>query len=461
MNYPSTRLAEFSIALDLEQIPSAAREAAARSLLDIVGVGIRGREHEVAARGLAGARALSRGAGTAAVWGSSERLDTGAAVLANGIAAHVDDFDDTHADAIVHGSAVIAPVAIALAAEQRRSGAELLAAFVAGWEVAARVGLAARGTFHERGFHTTSIAGVFGATVAAAKLLGLTPAQATHAMGLAGSQASGINEYLSNGSSSKTLHCGWAGHAAVVAATMAKAGMTGPASVFEGRYGVLRAYGHPERCDVAALDKDLGSQWEMTRVSIKPYPCCHFAHAFVDCAAQLRAHGIRPDDIRSIECTVDALQVPMVCEPAADKLAPATPYVAKFSLPYLVAVGLIDGRVEHATFDAANLRRADLRALASRVSYRVAAPGETGFPETFPGRLTATLGDGRVLEERLDVNLGHPGNPLSFERVQAKFRDNATRALGAAGVARVIDCVQSLPKISAAEFSAALAAAAG
>lgn len=456
MSHPSTRLAEFAATLRHDDIPAAAREAAARSLLDILGVGIRGRQHEVAARGLAGARALSRGEGTAIVWGTHERLQAGAAALANGIAAHVDDFDDTHSDAIVHGSAVIAPTVLALAAERQASGQDLLAAFVAGWEVAARVGLAARGSFHQRGFHTTSIAGIFGATAAAARLLGLTTAQTAHALGLAGSQAAGINEYLSNGSSSKTLHCGWSAQAAMVAATMAQAGMTGPMSVFEGRDGLLRAYGHPERCEPTALDKGLGSQWEVMRVSIKPYPCCHFAHAFVDCAGQLLARGVAVDQVRAIECVVHDLQVPLVCEPVADKLAPGTPYIAKFSLPFLVAARLLDGRIDHATFATGNLQREDIRALAHRVSYRVAAAGETRFPETFPGRIVVTLADGRQVEERLDVNLGHPDNPLTFAHVVAKFNDNTRVALGVDGAARVVDCIQRLPEISAATLAATL-----
>ncbi len=456
MTSPSRSLAEFALALRHDDIPPSARDAAARSLLDVLGVAIRGRQHPVAAKGLAGARALSQGQGTSVVWGTGEALQVGAAAMANGIAAHVDDFDDTHSDGIVHGSAVIAPLTLALATERGASGKDLLAAFVAGWEVAARVGMAARGGFHVRGFHTTSIAGIFGATAAAARLMGLNSDQTVHALGLAGSMASGINEYLSNGSSSKTLHCGWSAQGALVAATMAGAGMTGPLSVFEGRDGLLRAYGMPERVDVQALDKGLGSAWEVTRISIKPYPCCHFAHAFVDCAGQFLAHSGGIDRIRNIECVVHELQVPLVCEPVAEKLDPATPYVAKFSLPFLVAARLLDGRIDHATFAEDNLRRSDVRSLAQRVSYRAALAGETRFPETFPGRLVFTLDDGRRLEERLDVNLGHPDNPLSFEQVEAKFTDNTSTALGPDGAARVVQRVRNLASISAAELAAVL-----
>jgi 2-methylcitrate dehydratase PrpD len=214
-----------------------------------------------------------------------------------------------------------------------------------------------------------------------------------------------------------------------LAASLAKAGMTGPASVFEGRDGLLRTHGERDKADVAQLTADLGTRWETARISIKPYPCCHFAHAFVDCIGALAARGVRSDDVAAIECVVPATEIPLICEPAAQKGAPATPYAAKFSLPFL---------------------------LASRVTYRVAKPGETPFPRTFPGWIEATLRDGSTLVERLDVNAGHPDNPLSAEQVRAKFVDNARDTLGVDGVARVARLVAGLPHTSVPELAEAL-----
>lgn len=457
--FPAVEQAGFASSLDFDDIPEQVREAAKRSLLDILGVAIHGRAHPVAKSGLAGARSLSEGEGRSVVWGSGEMLQLGAAIIANGISAHVDDFDDTHSDGIVHGSAVIAPLAVGLAAACGASGKELLAAYVAGWEIAARVGLASKGTFHKRGFHTTSIAGVFGATAAACRLLRLTSEQTAHALGLAASQASGINEYLSNGSSAKTLHCGWSAYAGLVAARMAHGGMTGPQSVFEGRDGLLRAYGLPEFCNPAALTRDLGTKWQMSEVSIKPYPCCHFAHAFVDCAASLMARGVTADQIEGIECVVHELQAPMICEPRSDKLTPANPYIAKFSLPYLVAARMVQGRpTSHETFSDSNLARSDILSLARRVTHRIAAPGETRFPQTFPGKLTATLHDGTRIEERLDANLGHPENPLSFEDIVAKFRSNASDVLNPSGVDQVVNLVRAIEATDARTLAESLGA---
>ncbi|HUJ00224.1 MAG TPA: MmgE/PrpD family protein [Usitatibacter sp.] len=450
-------LAAFVAGLRFSDLPEAAVEAARRHLLDILGVAIRGRAHENASNALAGVRALDGSAGSVAVWGSGVTLAAPYAALANGIASHVLDYDDTHTDAIVHGSAIVAPVVMALAEPRDAPGEEIVAAFVAGWEVAARVGLASAGTFHQRGFHTTSIAGIFGAAAAAARLLRLDAARTTHAMGLAGSMASGINEYLSNGSSAKSMHTGWSAHSGIVAACLAAAGMTGPESVFEGRDGLLRAYGERDGARLAAFTEALGTRWEVTRVSVKPYPCCHFAHAFIDCAGALLAGGVRADEIERIECVVPALEQPLICDPIAEKMRPRTPYAAKFSLPFLVAARIADGSIGHRTFGEASLARDDVLRLAAKVSYRTARPGEMPFPRTFPGLLEATLSGGRRIVQRLDVNRGHPDNPLAFDEVASKFRDNASATLGEARTGEVIRLVTALPRSSAAELARALA----
>ncbi|HET9670900.1 MAG TPA: MmgE/PrpD family protein [Casimicrobiaceae bacterium] len=455
--HAAATLADFVCTLGFDDIPPPVVDRARRHLLDTLGVAIRGRSHSNARSALRGAQALDGAVGRIRVWGSEATLAAPYAALANGVASHALDFDDTHTDSIVHGSAIIAPVVLALGEARDASGRDLLSAFVAGWEVAARIGLASRGTFHARGFHTTSIAGVFGAAAAAARLLALPAGAAAHAIGLAGSQASGINEYLSNSSSAKSLHTGWSAHAGIVAATLAKAGMTGPASVFEGRDGLMRTHGERDQMDVAALTANLGTRWETARISIKPYPCCHFAHAFVDCIGALKERGVRSDDVIAVECVVPVTQIPLICEPAAQKAAPATPYAAKFSLPFLLASRIVDGSIGHATFDARNLTRRDLASFASRVTYRIAKAGETPFPRTFPGWIEAVLRDGRRLVERCDVNAGHPDNPLSAEQVRAKFADNARDTLGENGVARVAQLVAALPSTTASELAAALA----
>jgi 2-methylcitrate dehydratase PrpD len=442
---PAATRAAFVASLRFDDLPAHVVLAAQRHMLDTLGVAIRGRAHANAQHALAAMSSVDGAAGRVAIWGSGARCSAPYAALVNGVAAHVLDYDDTHTDAIVHGSAILAPVVMALGEHLERHGRDAITAFVAGWEVAARIGLAARGSFHARGFHTTAIAGVFGAAAAAASMLRLGAAQTTHALGLAASEAAGINEYLSNGSSAKSLHAGWSAHAGLLAATLASAGMTGPASVFEGRDGLLRTHGERDTCDVDALAGDLGERWETTRVSIKPYPCCHFAHAFVDCIPGLARQGTTAANVASLECVVPDIEVPLICEPLAAKQRPATPYAAKFSLPFLLAARLVDGRVGHDTFAPDNLSREDLLAIASRVRYRRARPDETRFPATFPGWVEATLTDGRRIVERIDVNAGHPEHPLPGDALEAKFVDNVRDTLGEPRARRVVDLVAALP----------------
>jgi 2-methylcitrate dehydratase PrpD len=421
---PAQKLAQFVGRLRFEDLDERVIVAARRHLFDTVGVALRGAQQEMPARGRAGLAALPGAQGRIRVWGTDMTLTAPYAALANGIAAHVLDFDDTHTAGIVHGSAILAPTVFAMADEHNATGRELITAFVAGWEVAARVGLAAKGTMHHRGYHTSSTAGVFGAAAAAGKLLNLDERQLMHAMALSGSQASGINEYQSDGTSSKILHTGWAAHAGIVAAYLARAGMTGPATVFEGRLGFLNAYGDLQKSDITQLTDGLGLRWESTQVSIKPYPCCHFAHAFIDCATRISEQGVQADQINRIECVVPELEVAMVCEPRELKRRPTSAYGAKFSLPFMVASALLEGKARHATFSEANIQRDDILDLAAKVEYRVAMPDETTFPDYFPGWLIVHLKDGQRREERMDQNLGTPSNPLSQGDLESKFMDN-------------------------------------
>lgn len=442
-------LAQFVAALDFDSAPRSVIESAKRHLLDTIGVGLMGATQSMPKNALKGIAAIPGSVGAAHVWGSDFKLAPPYAAMANGISAHVLDFDDTHTTAIVHGSAILAPTVLAIGEHLNASGRDILTAFIGGWEVAARVGLAAQGSMHQRGYHTSSVAGVFGAAAAAAKLLGLAPEQITFAIGLAGSQASGINEYQSNGSSSKILHTGWAAYSGIVAAYLAQAGMTGPLTVFEGRLGFLNAYALRERVKLDELTAGLGTRWETSNISIKPYSCCHFGHAFIDCAKQLNAKGLRPADIEYIECMVAEIQVAMVCEPADQKRQPDSPYAAKFSLPFMVAAALSDGKVGHETFTPENITRPDLLDLARRVGYRVAAPDELNFPRYFPGWLRVKAKGGREYEERMDINLGTPENPMAHSAIEEKFRDNAAAAVDSAQTERLISSIASLERSNA------------
>jgi 2-methylcitrate dehydratase PrpD len=213
----------------------------------------------------------------------------------------------------------------------------------------------------------------------------------------------------------------------VLAAGLAGAGLTGPGTGLEGRFGFYQAT-LGERPDLRPLLDTLGARWETLEISFKPYPCCHLSHAFVDAARRLRdAHAFDAAAIENVECRVPAGEVPIICEPAEAKRAPRSDYDAKFSLPFTVAAALIDGRVGVETFGRARLDDPRVRALAARVRYVVDA--DAPFPRTFPGHVAVCLADGRRLEARVPSNRGGPDAPLAAGDIVDKFRDNAARAL--------------------------------
>jgi 2-methylcitrate dehydratase PrpD len=247
--------------------------------------------------------------------------------------------------------------------------------------------------------------------------------------------------FLAVGSPEKRLHPGWAGQAGAMAATLAQGGFMGPASILEGRFGFYRTYAGMGP-DPAPFET-LGREWETLRVGFKPYPCCHYNHAYLDCALELRqAHAIAPAAVAEVECLVPEGEVPIVCEPRMAKLRPRTPYEAQFSLPYSVAAALLDGEVTLDTYAPRRLDDERLLKLASRVTHRV--DPSSPFPDGFPGWLRVTLDDGRVVEARQPDGRGGRRRPLPEASIIHKFRANAARALSAERVARLEQTARAL-----------------
>ena len=417
------RLARFTASLRFEALPPEVVDSVRLRVLDTLGVALAGARAEFASS-VVGSVAGERGACT--VLGTPHTVPASLAILANGALAHGLDFDDTHAASITHASSVVVPTVLAVAEAGGLSGPAAIVAAVAGYETITRLGMGAPGAFHERGWHATAVCGPFAAALAAGHALGLGGGQLTAALGIAGSCASGVLEFLEDGSWVKRLHPGWAGHAGVLAATLARGGFAGPSTILEGRFGFYATF-VGKAPETAPFDT-LGRDWETLRIGFKPYPCCHYNHAYLDCALELRAaHAPAPGDIDSVECIVPAGEVPIVCEPCESKARPRTTYEAQFSLPFSVAAALVDGRVDVETYAPARLADVRLLDLAARVRYDVDAT--SSFPASFPGRVRVRLRDGRVLEARQDDGRGGPSRPLSRAAIVEKFRRNAACAL--------------------------------
>lgn len=435
-------MADFAIDLDFTHLPAPVVATAKSRILDALGVGLAAASLTVRPRLEDAVRALGRGREATAL-GLAQLLPAPSAALLNGSHIHALEFDDTHMAAVIHGSAVLLPTALAMAEREGATGPDLLAALVAGWEVIARIGLAGPGIFQARGFQSTAIAGTLVAALVAARLMALDRAQTMAAMGIAGSQAAGLFEFLANGATVKMLHGGWPGHAGIMAAELARAGMTGPLTVFEGGRGVFRAYAG----DGAAGERlraalgDLGRNWLLPQVATKAYPCCHYIQPFLECAETLAAMGVTADAIVALECVGPAEVAWLIAEPWAAKLAPASGHVAKFSLPYCVAAMLVEGAVDVTTFDRLE---PDLRLspVMGRIAWRAMA--ESGFPDRYPGRLVARLASGEVREAAVADVRGSPSRPFQPAEIEAKFRRNAARILTAAGVEGVVRAVEQL-----------------
>src|SRR5207249_6996527 len=268
--------------------------------------------------------------------GIDARLPPPNAAFANAMLCHGLDFDDTHSDSVSHVTVVVGTASLAVAEATGTSGRELLAAIVGGNEVVTRIGMAASGKFHKRGFHPTSICGIFGGTAAASRLAGTDAATTASALGIAGSFAGGLFAYLDDGTATKPMHPAWAAHGAVLAARLAALGAEGPAGVTEGRFGLFHAFLGAEKGQIEIEEQlaDLGERWETPRIAYKPYPACHFIHGSLGATSTLCGE-ISPDDIEEIVVTMPpGPGIDLVLEPAAAKFAPRSDYEAKFSLQY-------------------------------------------------------------------------------------------------------------------------------
>ena len=431
------RYARFALGLALPDVPAPVAERASLLVLDTLGSCLASSREEFGRAVLEAAERLG-GPPESTLIGAKSRTGAASAVLANATLAHGLDFDDTREDAIVHTGCLAVSSALAVGEAVGASGRAALEASIAGVEVMCRIGLAVPGRFHARHYHPTSLTASFAAAAVAGRLYGLTEDQLVHAFGICGSQAGGIIEYLADGSWTKRLHPGWAGHAGVAAALLARAGFTGPETVFEGTHGFYQAFAgdYPE-ATVESLLATLGQKWELSELTFKPYPCGSIAQPYMDCALKLRdAHGIRPEDIASVTCRTAEGPVPRLWEPLADKHRPANGYAAKFSLPYLLAVMFVKGRASLAEFTDEAVRDPAVLEVAGKVGYEL--DPTIDYPRQFVGRVAVRLRDGRLLEERQDRPRGGPDLPMSREEIETKFRGNASLAVPDALASAVI-----------------------
>jgi 2-methylcitrate dehydratase PrpD len=349
---------------------------------------------------------------------------------------------------VLHPTVSLLPTVLAQGAALHASGRDVLAAFVLGVEAAARVATVARGGFHTLGFHPTGLVGTFGCALAAGRLLGLSETQLVMAQGIALSLAGGSLEFLEDGAWTKRLHPGWAGASGITAATMAKHGFIGPAGAYEGRYGLYATHlaNGGKGADLAVATRALGRDWELHNVAVKPFPLCHLTHACADAAIALHDRGIDPARVRRAIALVPAESVQVVCEPVPNKRRPQNDYDARFSIPFVVASGLLKGKVGLAELEPTELVNPAVLALADRVEYRL--DPDTGFPKYYSGEVIVELDDGTEFRHREHINRGAADRPITEAEITAKFFDNACMALPRDRAERICEAVLDLDGFS-------------
>jgi 2-methylcitrate dehydratase PrpD len=422
-------LARFAGALSAERIPAAVTARASHLILDAVGIALASTTYDFAHRAMTAIAGLA-GSGDSAVIGMPARLPLRDAALINGILIHGLDFDDTHSGGVIHATASVLPTVLAVGARQRASGRDMLAAYVLGVEVAARLGAVAKGAFHQVGFHPTGLIGAFACTLAAGRLMGLGEKQLVMAQGLTLSAGSGSLEFLEDGAWNKRFHPGWAAVAGVTAAALAQQGFVGAKRAYEGRFGLFASHlqSHFDPANLSLATGGLGETWELLQVAVKPYPACHFVHACVDAAVALvREQKLDPGEIDRVQALVPAEVVKTVCEPLANKRRPANSYDAQFSIPYTVAAALRRGRFTLDELEDDALGDPAILTLAERVNYEI--DPATTFPRHYTGEVIVTTRGGRILRHREAINRGNGERPLSDAAIIEKFHANAARVV--------------------------------
>src|SRR6201997_4562173 len=399
--------------------PQPMRETAERLLIDVGGLCVAARGPDYVRAALAGWEAN----GACSAIGHARTLDAAGAAFVNGTAAHGEDFDDTFEGGPVHAGAVIVPAVLAACERHNPDGRMSLMGVAVGTEVLCRLSLVVPKAVHKAGFHPTAIFGAMGAAAGVGAALGLNPRQIVDALGIAGSMAGGIIEYLAEGAWTKRLHAGWAAQSGLRAALLARAGFVGPRTVFEGVHGLFNGFAHTTQGDYAALTGDFGTRWVTDTLAFKPYPCGTMAQPYIDCARRLGARGIKPEDVAEIVCEVAEGTVHRLWEPLADKQRPPNGYAAKFAVPYLLATGFVHGGVGLGAFTQSAINDSRVLALAAKVKFVI--DPDNPYPNNYTGHVRATMKDGSVIEERQPYLRGGAQEPLTRQDVTDKFVLNA------------------------------------
>ena len=443
-------LAENIVNTGYKNLPREVTDIAKKFIIDTIGVGIAG-------SAAPGNRAIMDLIGE---WGGKEestvmvyglRVPAPEAAFANSILIHSPDYDDTDDRTATHANVTSLPAALALSEKTGGGGKSLIAAAVLGVDLTCRLALTAN-LFH--GWHNTPVAGVFGATAAAGKILRLDRAGMVNALGIAYSQAAGNRQGRADGALTKRLQPAFMAKAGVVSALLARSGVTGAQNVVQGEWGFFRLYHDysaeysPERW-AKALTDGLGGRFEAANLSIKPYPCVRCSHAPIDGALSLAAqHNLKPGDIDEVAVGTNQIVLETAGKPFVIRTNPAVD--AQFSIPYVVAVALTRRRVVLDDFEEKTVRDPALVELAGKVRVMVAPEFKGNHSVVGPVKVTVRMKAGTEFSCTTGLAKGHPKNPMSDAEVARKFQDcvaHSARPIPERNIEQLLERLHRLEKI--------------
>ena len=415
-------VSRFVLGLTYDKLPDHIKYITKRFILDNCGCILGGGREESSREIVSVVRAMG-GEPQSTVVGFNFKTSAISAALANGTVGHALELDDDHRVGTQHPGVEVVPTALAVGEYMHSTGEEIIAAVCAGCEIAIRVGEAFLGDAYYQGFHPTGTCGVFGAAVAAGKLLKLSEEQMANALGIAGSQSSGLREWKASGAWTKRFQAGHANFAGTIAAFMAQKGFTGPLTIFEGTYGVLRAYSYQLHYDEKVIINDLGVKYEMQDTSIKPHACCRFCQPLVDAALSVvNQYDLWPKDIKAIHIGTGKNTLIALTKPAERKWHPETGVDAQFSLPFSVAVAITRRVALAEEFTEKYYKDPEILSFMERIDGYLDEEVEACWPDSYPAVAIVETYDGRTLKGKIDYPKGDPENPVTDEELVAKFK---------------------------------------
>lgn len=433
-------LSEFVADLRFKDLPEPVIEQACRIAVDTIGCAISAwTEDPDKARVAAGiARIYATKPGASVIGAAGFTAQPAFAALANGILANAADNDDTHKRALLHTGSVVVPTALALAETEGLSGQNLLVSLVVGYEVAVRVGMAVMPT-HYRFWHSTGTNGTFGAAATAAKSLKLDGDGVQRALGLAGTQAAGLNTFFESGDMTKSIHPGKAALNGILSAQLAMIGATSPPSILEHPKGYLNAFSTEPKPQ--ALVNGLGTTWEILQNGFKYFPSILASHSPIQATlAIVRKHAIDPRKIARITNeTYNTVKTHFSNKDVNTVMA------ARVSVPYCIAVAAVDGELTQKQFSRTRIADPLVREVLSKTEVIANAELNALYPDKFPSRMTIVLDDGRSFQETVLFPKGDPQDPLTSAEINSKFLENVAGVFTSQQADRLLKAIYALP----------------